>query len=79
MEMKMEHCWENLWIGKWGVAGRIYGEENGALPGEFIPQSVVERTVEMDSLDDFPSKDEKVPSSVRRTLEPFQRQRWGTF
>ena len=29
--------------------------------------------------DDIPWKDEKGPSSIRRTLEPFQRQRWGNF
>ena len=27
----------------------------------------------------FPSKDERGNSSVKRTLEPFQRQRWGNF
>ena len=30
-------------------------------------------------LDDLPWKDERGPSSVRRTVEPFQRQRWGNF
>ena len=30
-----------------------------------MQQNIVERTVEMDNLDDFPSNDEKVPSSVR--------------
>ena len=29
------------------------------------------------ALDDLPWKDERGPSSVRRTLEPFQRRRWG--
>ena len=32
-----------------------------------------------DVLDDLPSKDERGPSFVRPTLEPFQRQRWGNF
>ena len=32
-----------------------------------------------EALDDFPGKDERVPSSIRRTLELFQRQRWGNF
>ena len=31
------------------------------------------------ALDDLPGKDERGPLSVRRTLEPFQRQRWGNF
>ena len=30
-------------------------------------------------LDDLPWKDDRVPSSIRRTLEPFQRQRWRNF
>ena len=29
--------------------------------------------------DDIPWKEERAPSSVRRTLKPFQRQRWGNF
>ena len=32
-----------------------------------------------EALDDLPWKDERGPSSIRRTLEPFQRQRWGNF
>ena len=32
-----------------------------------------------EALDGLPSKDERGPSSVRRTLEPFERQRWGNF
>ena len=32
-----------------------------------------------EALDDLLWKDERGPSSVRRTLEPFQRQRWGNF
>ena len=32
-----------------------------------------------EALDDLPWKDERGPSSVRRTLEPFQRHRWGNF
>ena len=32
-----------------------------------------------ETLDDLPWKDERGPSSIRRTLEPFQRQRWGNF
>ena len=32
-----------------------------------------------EALDDLPSKDERGPSSFRRTLEPFQRQSWGNF
>ena len=34
---------------------------------------------EEEALDDLPWKDERGPSSVRRTLEPFQRQRWDNF
>ena len=34
-------------------------------------------TLKEEALDDLPWKDERGPSSVRRTLEPFQRQRWG--
>ena len=30
-------------------------------------------------LDDLPWKDERGPSSIRQTLEPFQRQRWGNL
>ena len=30
-----------------------------------------------EALDDLPWKDERGPSSMRRTWEPFQRQRWG--
>ena len=30
-------------------------------------------------LDDVPSKDDRGPSSVRGTLELFQKQRWGSF
>ena len=30
-----------------------------------------------EALDDLPWQDERGPSSVRRILEPFQRQRWG--
>ena len=30
-----------------------------------------------EALDDLPWKDEREPSSIRRTLELFQRQRWG--
>ena len=29
--------------------------------------------------DDLLLKDERGPTSIRRTLEPFQRQRWGNF
>ena len=32
-----------------------------------------------EALDDLPWKDERGPSSIRRTLEMFQRQRWGSF
>ena len=32
-----------------------------------------------EALNDLPWEDERGPSSVRRTLEPFQRQRWGNF
>ena len=32
-----------------------------------------------EALDDLLWKDERGPSSIRRTLEPFQRQCWGTF
>ena len=32
-----------------------------------------------EALDDLPWKDERRPSLVRRTLDPFQRQRWGNF
>ena len=32
-----------------------------------------------EALDDLPWKDERGPSSTRRTLELFQRQRWGNF
>ena len=32
-----------------------------------------------EALDDLPWKDERGPSSLRRTLEPFQRQRSGNF
>ena len=32
-----------------------------------------------EALDDLPSKDERGPSSIRQTLELFQRQRWGKF
>ena len=32
-----------------------------------------------EALDDLPWKDERGPSSVGRTLEPFQRLRWGNF
>ena len=32
-----------------------------------------------DVLADLPWKDERGPSSIRRTLEPFQRQHWGHF
>ena len=32
-----------------------------------------------EALDDLPWKDERGPSSIRRTLEPFQRRRWGNF
>ena len=31
------------------------------------------------ALDDLPRKDERGPSSIRRTLEAFQRRRWGNF
>ena len=34
---------------------------------------------EEEALDDLLWKDERGPSSVRRTLELFQRQRWGNF
>ena len=30
-------------------------------------------------LDDLPWKDERGPSSIKRTLEPFHRQNWGNF
>ena len=30
-------------------------------------------------LDDLPWKDERGPSSIRQTLEPFKRQHWGNF
>ena len=32
-----------------------------------------------EALDDIPWKDERGPSSIRRTWELFQRQRWGNF
>ena len=32
-----------------------------------------------EALDDFPWKDERGPSGIRKTLEPFQRQHWGNF
>ena len=32
-----------------------------------------------EALDDLPSRDQRRPSSVRRTLEPFQKQRWGAL
>ena len=32
-----------------------------------------------EALDDLPWKDERGPSSIRQTLELFQRQRWGNF
>ena len=32
-----------------------------------------------EALDDLPWKNEREPSSIRRTLEPFQRQCWGNF
>ena len=32
-----------------------------------------------EALDDLPWKDERRPTPVRRTLEPFQRQLWGNF
>ena len=32
-----------------------------------------------EALDDLPWKDERGPSSLGQTLEPFQRQRWGNF
>ena len=32
-----------------------------------------------EALNDLPWKDERGPSSVRRTLEPFQRRHWGKF
>ena len=32
-----------------------------------------------EALDDLPWKDERGPSSIRRTLEPFQGRRWGNF
>ena len=32
-----------------------------------------------EELDNLPWKDERGPSSIRRTLELFQRQRWGNF
>ena len=38
-----------------------------------------ERGVERGSARHLPWKDERRPSSVRRTLEPFQRKRWGNF
>ena len=32
-----------------------------------------------EALDDLPSKDQREPSSIRRTFGPFQRQRWRNF
>ena len=40
MERKMECCWENLLRGKWSIAGKIYGEENGVLLGEFMERKM---------------------------------------
>ena len=32
-----------------------------------------------ETLDNLPWKDERGPSSIRRTMEPFQRRHWGNF
>ena len=50
------------------------------LPAGIIPSIAWRREAwKEDALGDLPWKDERGPSSVRRTLEPFQRQRWGNF
>ena len=49
--------------------------------GHITPASIAWRREawKEEALDDLPWKDERGPSSVRRTLEPFQTQRWGNF
>ena len=43
----------------------------------FAFQRILTRKEE--ALDDLPWKEDRGPSSIRRTLEPFQRRHWGNF
>ena len=36
-------------------------------------------TLKEEAIDDLPWQDERGPSSIRRTLKPFQRRHWGNF
>ena len=64
--------------GGWDTCGSL---RVNTKPSTLHHQSVTWRREvwKEEALDDLPWKDEGGPSSVRWTLEPFQRQRWGNF
>ena len=60
----------------WGAWDTTFGHK-----AKYITSSIAwkREAWKEETLDDFPWKDERGPSSIRRTLELFQRQRWGNF
>ena len=74
-------CLWQLWVASqkiWSV------EEFETLPAGTKPRTPHHRTLggeawKEEVIDNLPWKDERGPSSVRRTMEPFQRRHWGNF
>ena len=71
---------------KWLASRKIWsGEELETLPAGTKPRTSHHRfpwrreAWKEEALDDLPRKDERGPSSIRRTLELFERRRWGNF
>ena len=62
----------------WSVV-RFETQPTGTKPRASHHRSPGAEARKEEAQDDLPWKDERRPSSVRRTLDPFQRQRWGNF
>ena len=66
----------NFYLKNWGAWDTTCGHK----AKDITPMIAWRREVwKEEALDDLPWKDERGPSSSRRTLEPFQRQSWGNF